>query len=291
MLTITHTHEAGTIIKGTNRGDGTAAILKANRWRWSHSIAAWYVPNSRDRLPQDHIITRTVAALESAGYKLAPLQIDSTSRNTAEVEAGKAERQAKRVEALEAKTERKSAAADQARARADAAHDALPWGGEPIKIGHHSEQRHRNAIDKAHQTMRLAREADKEADRAAARAEAATHTTDARYFPVTVANRIEKLAADIRRVKRNIAADVYDFEKGYRPVSAEQKAQRAKRYASQLEEMRDQLTYWQQVRADQIATGQATNYSCETVKKGDLVKIRGTWSLVQRANPKTVRIQ
>ena len=27
------------------------------------------------------------------------------------------------------------------------------------------------------------------------------------------------------------------------------------------------------------------------VKKGDAVKIRGTWSLVQRANPKTVRIQ
>lgn len=291
MLTITHTHEAGTIIEGTSRGDGTAAILKANRWRWGRSIAAWYVPNSRDRLPQDHIITRTAAALESAGYELAPLQIDRTSRSTAEVEAAKAERQAARVEALEAKAQRKSDAADQARARADAAHAALPWGGEPIKIGHHSEQRHRNAIEKAHRTMGRAIEADNEAERAAARAEAATHTTDARYAPVTVANRIEKLAADIRRAERNIAADVYDPEKGYRPATAEQKAQRAERYAPQLDELRDQLAYWQQVRADQIANGQATNYSRETVKKGDLVKIRGTWSLVQRANPKTVRIQ
>ena len=32
MLSITHTHEAGTIIEGTAKGDGSAAILKANRW-------------------------------------------------------------------------------------------------------------------------------------------------------------------------------------------------------------------------------------------------------------------
>jgi len=30
MLTITHTHAEGTLIDGTDRGDGTAEILKAN---------------------------------------------------------------------------------------------------------------------------------------------------------------------------------------------------------------------------------------------------------------------
>ena len=40
MLTITHTPEAGTLIEGTSRGDGTAEILKASGWRWGRSIGA-----------------------------------------------------------------------------------------------------------------------------------------------------------------------------------------------------------------------------------------------------------
>ena len=150
MLTITHTHEAGTIIEGTAKGDGTATILKANRWRWGRSIGAWFVPNSRDRLPQDHIITRTAAALEAAGFELAPLEIDRTTRRTAEVEAAKIARQADRAAALDAKAERKAANSDAAWEKHMRDVGSLPEGGEPIKVGHHSERRHRNAIDKAH---------------------------------------------------------------------------------------------------------------------------------------------
>lgn len=291
MLTITHTHEAGTIIEGTAKGDGTAEILKANRWRWGRSIGAWYVPNSRDRLPQDHIITRTAAALEAAGFPLAPLQIDRTSRSTAEVEAGKIARQADRVDALDAKADRKTATADalwDAHMR-DVAR--LPEGGEPIKVGHHSEHRHRNAIDKAHNSARRGIDAHHEAEEAVRRANAAAVTTDARYNPVTVANRIEKIAADIRCVERRIEDDVYDPETGYRPATAEQKAKRAAHYAPQLDELRDQLAYWEQVRADQIATGTATGYSPATVHKGDAVKIRGHWRRVARVNSKTVSVE
>ena len=48
MLTITHTHEAGTLIEGTTRDDGSSAILKANGWRWGRSIAQWYLPHTRE---------------------------------------------------------------------------------------------------------------------------------------------------------------------------------------------------------------------------------------------------
>lgn len=51
---------------------------------------------------------------------------------------------------------------------------SLPVGGEPIKIGHHSERRHRNAIDKAHNSMRRSIDARHDAE------EVAAHTTDAR---------------------------------------------------------------------------------------------------------------
>ena len=291
MLTITHTHEAGTIIEGTAKGDGTAAILKANRWRWGRSISAWYVPNSRDRLPQHHVITRTAAALEAAGFELETLQLDMTTRSTAEVEAAKAARQAARVDALDAKAQRKTSRADELWQKHERDVASLPEGGEPIKIGHHSERRHRNSIDKAHNSARRGIDAQHEAEEAARRAEAATHTTGARYNPVTVANRIEKIAADIRRWERQIDADVYDAETGYRPATEEQKAKRAAHYAPKLDEMRDQLTYWQQVRADQIASGQTTGYNPETVKKGDAVKIRGSWHKVARANAKTVSVE
>lgn len=291
MLNITHTHEAGTVIEGTAKGDGTAEILKANRWRWGRSISAWYVPNSRDRLPQDHVITRTAAALEAAGFELAPLEIDRTTRSAAEVEAGKIARQADRADALDAKAERKSATADTLWAKHERDVSRLPEGGEPIKVGHHSEGRHRNALSKADASARRGIDAQHEAEEAARRAVAAATTTDARYNPVTVANRIEKIGADIRRYERETVADVYDPEKGYRPATDEQKTTRAAHYAPKLDELRDQITYWEQVRADQIATGKATGYSRDTIAKGDAVKIRGHWAKVARVNQKTVSVE
>lgn len=38
MFTITHTHEAGTLIVGSSRNDGSAEVLRATSWRWSSKI-------------------------------------------------------------------------------------------------------------------------------------------------------------------------------------------------------------------------------------------------------------
>lgn len=289
MLTITHTHEAGTLISGTRKGDGTAPILKGEGWRWGRSITAWYVPHSRDRLPKDHLITATAAALEAAGFEVA-LQIDRTTRSTAEVEAAKAERQDARVAALEAKADRKHDAAAQAWVRADRAAEKIPPGGEPIKVGHHSEQRHRNAIDQAHAAMGRAVVADADAAEATRRAEAASHTTGARYAPVTVANRIDKLTRDIRRVERRIIEPYYDREHGYRALTAEEEARRTEHAAPLLGRLREQLAFWEQVRAEQQRSGQATNYGPHNVQPGDEVRIRGNWWTVARTNTKTVSV-
>ncbi len=289
MLTITHTHEAGTMIGGTSRGDGTADVLKSTGWRWGRSISAWFVPQSRDRLPKVHTITRTRAALEAAGFTV-DTDIDSTHRTTAEVEAGKIERQADRVDALAVKAERKSDADEAAWTRARAALDRLPEGCEPIKVGHHSESRHRNAIAKADTAMRKSVEASADAAHAQARADAATHTSDARYAPVTVANRIETLGAELRKLERRITAQVYDDARGYVDATDAQKQSRASRLAPHLEEKRDQIAYWEAVRAAQIQGGAATGYDRATVQKGDRVKIRGQWREVVRVNAKTVSV-
>ncbi|TFC17461.1 DUF3560 domain-containing protein [Cryobacterium algoritolerans] len=289
MLTITHSHAAGTMIDGTSKGDGTADVLKTVGWRWGRSISAWFVPQSRDRLPQLHTITRTQKALEAAGFEVET-DIDSTRRTTAEVEAGKIGRQADRVDALAAKADRKATASDDAWTRARTALDRLPEGGEPIKIGHHSEGRHRNAIAKADTAMRKSVEASADATHAQARANAATHTTDARYRPVTVANRINTLGAELRKLERRVIALRYDDAQGYVDATATQKQARADHLAPNLAEKRDQIAYWEAVRAAQIESGTATSYDRSTVKKGDRVKIRGQWRDVVRANPKTVSV-
>ena len=75
------------------------------------------------------------------------------------------------------KAERFSNAADNSTAKAKAAHEASNEGrdflslGEPIKIGHHSEKRHRALIERNHNRMGKAiehgRKAEQQADRAA----------------------------------------------------------------------------------------------------------------------------
>lgn len=67
-------------------------------------------------------------------------------RKTAEVEAGKIARQDDRVNAPQSKAERKSGAADAPWKSTKRALSGPPAGGEPIKIGHHSEGRQRAAI-------------------------------------------------------------------------------------------------------------------------------------------------
>ncbi|WP_104131230.1 DUF3560 domain-containing protein [Cryobacterium sp. M91] len=288
-LTITHTHAEGTLIDGTSTGDGTAEVLKASGWRWGRSISAWFVPQSRDRLPKLHLITRTRVALETAGFSVETV-IDSTYRPMAEVEAGKIVRQAERVDALTAKAERKSRADEAAWTRARAAHDRLPEGGEPIKIGHHSETRHRNAIARADRAMRTSVEANADAATARARADTATHTTDDRYRPVTVANRIETIGAELRKLERRIIAPRYDEARGYVDATDAEKQARAYHLAPHLGEKRDQLAYWEAVRAAQIDSGTATGYDRTNVRKGDRVKIRGQWRDVVRVNVKTVSV-
>lgn len=288
--TITHTHEAGTLIAGTAKGDGSSEVLKACGWRWARTLGSWYIPQSRDRNATGWKVERTRAALVAAGFDVE-VDIDNTPRATATVEADKIERQADRVEALEAKADRKQGAEDAADSKARLMHERLPWGGEPIKVGHHSEGPHRAAIARADNAMRKSVEAGDAAKEAAERAEAAAHVTAGRYSPVTVANRIKKIGADIRSAERNASEDTrYDAEVGYRPATAEEMAAAARRWAPRIAEHRDALAYWEGVRAGQVADGTVTDYSSDTIAKGDWVKCWREWHEVMRVNAKSVTV-
>lgn len=259
-LTITHTAVDGTLIEGTSKGDGTNTILKANGFRWFRSLGTWGIPSSRDRQPKTHIINRARTALEAAGHTVA-LDIDTTHRDPAQAEADRAARQAARAAALENKAERRHAAAETAWDRERQATAALPPGGEPIKIGHHSERRHRRAIEKSWDTLGQAVAAQRDAEHADHRADAASRTTALRHNPVTVANRIQKLDAEQRADQRALdghTRTVAILSDGHRIVDTTTAAtgERRDQITARMAQRADDLTYWRGIRDQQIADGQ-----------------------------------
>lgn len=289
-LTITHTHPDGTIIEGTAKGDGTAEVLKANRWRWSRYLTAWFIPQSRDKDAKSYQINATASALRAAGFEV-DIEIDNTARPAAEVEADRDVRAESRAEAMAAKAERKAAAADAAYAGARAAGDRLPEGGEPIKIGHGSENRHRRDIQKAHNAMGRSVEATREAERAADAAEASRRRADTRNNPVTVGRKIQRLEADARKIDRSLNGYVAHPGSPYAEQIPAATGERREHWEARAAQVADELAHWRGVRAAQVQAGEATSYSREDLAVGDMVKVaRSAWWTVKRVNPKTVTV-
>ena len=293
-IEIVHNAAEGTLVHGTARGDGTNTILKAAGFRWFRTLGVWGIAGSRDRQPNRHKIESAADALRAAGHAVS-IDIDDTHRPTAEAEADRAQRQEQRVEALNAKADRKTAAADAASEAEHRAVEALPPGGEPIKIGHHSERRHRNAIARAHDATRRAIDAADLAHQASGRAQAAATTTAHRYNPVTVKNRIEKLQAEQRGDQRILdghrrvvaRSATHEYVDEFGPATGSYRDQVIARMAQRG----DQITYWNGIYADLQASGVASTHSRDSINTGDLIQYRGHWYPVVRVNPKTVSVR
>ena len=275
-LTIEHTEAEGTLLLGTSRGDGSAEVVKALGWRWGRSIGLWFVPRSRDAAPKRPLIEQTARQLREAGFEVE-VSIDTTTGDREAAEARRAERAQERSGRLADRAEREQAKADQRYAASRKIADGIPFG-QPILLGHHSQARAERDARKIRSHMDASLEHQADADQAAAAAASAAATTGHRHNPVTVANRIERLGADIRRMEHSLAQSV---AAGHPRQDLEDR----------LAIDRADLEHWMQVRADQLATGQATNYSRENVAVGDLVKIGGSWHTVARCNAKTVAVQ
>lgn len=281
MLTITHTTEAGTLLEGTSRGDGSAEVVKRHGWRWGRSIASWYVPQSRERSPRRDKIETTAAALREAGFEVEVV-IDATVGDVAEAEARRAERAEGRAERLTARAQREQAAGEARDTAANQISDGIPFG-QPILIGHHSQRRAERDRDRLIAHTRAGIEHRRAAEEASISAAIAAAAMDRRNAPVTVANRIQRLAASVRKMERSMTRMDRDQVAADAPARVQ--------LGDDLAHERANLAHWQEVRAHQIAAGMATNYDRTTVKKGDAVKIRGTWHRVARANPTTVAVE
>lgn len=284
-ITLSHTAAAGSLAIGTARGDGSAAALKANGWRWSRTLGAWYLPASRDREPRTAVLERTREQLRVAGLDVE-IDIDYTPRATAEIERDREARAETRAERFGRRAETASAAAAAADARGRQISDGIPFG-QPILVGHHSEKRHRRDLERINRATRQAIDADQLARESARRAEFAATESARRRTPLQVARRISNLERESRRLRR--AIDGYSNALGdvFPPATGAYRDRLDRELAIVLE----QLEYWRGIRRDQVESGQATDYSRETIAKGDLVEYRGTWYEVVRANAKSVSVR
>jgi hypothetical protein len=94
LITIKHTHEDGTLVYGTRKGDGVYDIIRKwenGNFKFFPSLRMIGLRNSRDRVADRWAINAAAKALREAGFEVE-VEIDDTFRDRAQVLEDKADR-------------------------------------------------------------------------------------------------------------------------------------------------------------------------------------------------------
>lgn len=292
-ITITHTHEDGTTLTGSTKGDGVYEIALANGFRWGR-YAGIYIRGSRDRDARTRTIDACADALRAAGHTVTT-DVDNTARTA----AVRAEDRAARVDARVGRLdERAGKAAAEADARVDAAHrltDGIPFGQPVQPVGHHSRAGHLRSLDRADNHMRKSCEADAKARRLADRAEGAARNEAHKNNPRAMARRIETLQVEARGIARKLEGYERKSTNGrgeviYVEKHAAASGEWAERLTRRAEVIAEEVA-WLRGRLDELAdTGEFVAWSREYFAKGDQARIGGRWYEVTRVNAKSVSL-
>ncbi|MCX5206692.1 DUF3560 domain-containing protein [Streptomyces sp. NBC_00237] len=290
-ITITHTRAEGTLVEGTDKGDGTGDILKdrsygrrgGSGFKWSRMLGCWYLPHSRDHRADTYSINLLSTRLRDKGFEVT-VTIDEEQRRTF------AEAEADREEKAEARAERFADYAGNAASRSaslsDSAHrmgDAIPFG-QPILVGHHSEGRDRRYRERMDTTMRKSFAESDRASHWAGREQAAASYKAFRNNPPRTLRRIAKLEAQLRRVEKwQAGKSAGGF---YRDIeNPDTVAELAREHL----EVTEEIAHWQDVIKKAEAEGFKV-WSKPDFAKGDFVRCRGRWYEVMRVNAKSVSV-
>lgn len=276
-MTITINHSGdGTTVEGTAKGD--APHIKAvGGFRWSRNLGAWYLPRTWTEPVRARKARQLLSLLESeqvpAVLVLGELAKSTTADERAEAHVARA---AELAERHADRAERREAESDAAYQRSQDLVAGIPVG-QPILAGHHSERRHRNTLDKSWNALGKSVALGREAEEAEARAQSSAAEARSYDQPARVGRRIERNEAELRRWQRNLAASTSEA-----PTSVQWR-ERARVAIAELE---DKIARDEQV----LAASPAAAYGKDTVEAGDLVKVRGHWYAVDKANPKTFAV-
>jgi len=220
----------------------TLAALRSAGWRWSSYRSSWNHPSR--------------SAVVPAGIEVQ--------------DGGEVEYSAERADRLAARAESARAAGEAALSRGSALVEGIPLG-QPILVGHHSERRHRRAVERSHaatakgvELLDVARDLERRAESSRLRHEEAATAP-------AIARRIDRLRADERQCVRRQSDPVWVGE-----------AARAQNEA-RLVEVRSRLA------VEVAALAEAGGLPDLEIRRGDVVRIdRVGEAHVVRVGPKTI---
>lgn len=143
------TSGSGATASGTTRDH--APIMRANGWRWSRNLGAWYLPQTFRPETVDRYVSQTTTALRAIGLEVE--LIDGPRDDDATRTARRRQRDRELVDLNQQRAATATAAAETAGRHAQRIADVIP-PGQPILVGHHSEARHRRDLATMGRAMR-----------------------------------------------------------------------------------------------------------------------------------------
>lgn len=264
---ITHDPPSGTLaITDGKPEEAIIGALKDGGFRWSRSIQKWYLPRTRDRSQSDRDLDWRSSKIEAVGATVGTRICND--HDTAE---RREERRQERADDRAVRAAERALVAKKKAEEAEARTHNMPLGGEPIKIGHHSQRQHERAIERSARSMRRAVETMQAANVAEGRARTAARNAGPEK-PEKTWNRIEKLSKEIRNLQQmKDDCRISDQE------------------ASELERLAGDLELAQDRRLQQIAEGRAFRI-CD-VRTGDLVSGKYGTGVAEKVNRKTLVVK
>jgi hypothetical protein len=276
-LVITHDHEDGTVLHGSRKGDGVWEIIREIHG-WDARRGVLFVRQSRDRFAQLVTIDKTAEALRAAGWTVA-VEVDDVWRPASVREEARAERASDRAVRLGERASRRYQEANSRREAARSISDMMPFG-EPIKIGHHSEARHRRAFDRIDAHTRASINAWDYAQHLTDRAAGAEANEAAKHDPRAIMRRIERMETDARDWERRRVESLGKRSTGY-----------LRRCMLEAEKLAEDLAYQRAKLGTLAESGTFVAWAGEHFRKGDHANIGGDWCEVTRINRKGVSVR
>jgi hypothetical protein len=291
-IVIRHTSADGTTVEGTSKGDKAGAILRRKEYgrrggmafRWGYDMQAWYLRNSRDGDADMWTVRKLRGYLEEAGYTVAVV-IDN------DAERAYADAVQEQYDRAEDRAERYSGYAANASARSEGAWKASHaiadhMTGEPIKVGHHSERRHRRDIERMDGHMRRSIEEERKAAYHAQRAISAEHFEEFKKNPARTLRRLDG-PAGLRKQLRDV--DKWAAGESACGYTRSTTAEGLETLARERRRIVEKIAYWESVIAEAEAAGFKV-WGPADFAKGDFVHTGGTWRQVLRVNKKSLTV-
>ncbi|MCY0957710.1 DUF3560 domain-containing protein [Streptomyces sp. H27-H5] len=279
-ITISHTPAKGTLVDGdTEKGDGTGDILKRHAFRWFRSLRQYGHPNSRDRAPRIVAMEAAAEELRAAGHTVT-VKVDDEVRPNDVVRADKHERLEDRRDALTAKGEKLARQADSLYRASNAMVEHIPLG-QPVGPGARGRA-HRNLLDRSINTAIRSALTAEEARRVPALVEGSRRAEAYGERPDVTARRVERLEAERRSLVRRMES--------FNRYPSARSADLHRQYEGQLKVLDERIAGDRAVLDAAAEAGRFGRYSKNNVHRDDLVKIRGQWRTVVRANGKSVSV-